>query len=119
MIAKALADTRKEVLLHPGIETEIQVARKMSMAFGKPLGKLPKAMINEIFAYGWEKTNEGRDQILGDFCDLLLLDYDELNDPLSLEDWEFISDVISEYGTVIDMDLVEYVMMRVVEHKAL
>jgi len=76
-------------------------------------------MVNEIFAYGWEKTSEGRNEILCDFCDLLLLDYDELSDPLTQEDWEFISDVISEYSTVLDMELVEYVMMRVVEHKAL
>ena len=119
MIAKAIADGKKEIALYPGLDTEIKVARRVSEIFAKPLNRLPRPLVNEIFAFAWPRTLESNPDILGDFCDLFLRDYDEVTDPLELQDWEFVSDLVNEYGTVLEIDLIEYIMMRVLEHKAL
>lgn len=58
-------------------------------------------------------------QRLADLVDLLWMEYDGDADPLERQDWEVVRDVVDEYAPELEMDLVQYVMERVVEHRAL
>ncbi len=51
--------------------------------------------------------------------DLFWMQYDDEADPLSREDWSVLRDLIDEHAQELELSLVQYVMERVVSHKAL
>lgn len=58
-------------------------------------------------------------QTLADIVDLLWMQYDDAADPLETEEWRLLRDLVDQYAAELDMPLIEYVMTRVVDHRAL
>jgi len=94
-------------------------------AFTSSLPGIPAEMGEELFQHFYDRAvPEGspfylameRLTILGDVVDLMFTDYDDEADPLASEDWEAIRDIVSAYAVDLDMDLVNYVMKRIVSH---
>ena len=55
---------------------------------------------------------------LVDVLDLFSMDYDEVKDPLKLDEWITIKDLFSTYAADIDDDLLTYVMQFAIEKGA-
>lgn len=55
---------------------------------------------------------------LVDVLDLLSMDYDEVKDPLKLDEWIAIKDLFSSYAADIDDELLTYVMRLAIEKGA-
>lgn len=85
------------------------------------LRHIPEQMSREIAGHclATRDDDEARIQALADMVDLLHQQYDEQADPLSTADWALLRDCVDEYAHDLDMNLVQYVMERVVSHKAL
>ena len=80
---------------------------------------LPEQMRDEVFQYLVDRYAARGAQFpdffaytdyLGDFIDLLNLDYDEQRDPLFPEDWEYLRDIMSDFAEDLDMGVVSYTM---------
>jgi hypothetical protein len=56
-------------------------------------------------------------QLLAPVIELLGLNYDDEGDPLDSDSWSRLGGIVSDYAHELDMDLVNYVMQRVVEHR--
>lgn len=89
--------------------------------FRAGLRGIPPTMVAELFAYLFEQYEQGTAdrQRLGDVLDLMAMDYDDAADPLAVEDWSVLADLVNEFAGELDMSLVQYIMERVLEHKAL
>lgn len=83
--------------------------------------QVPEQMARDLAAHGSASRPEQDDrlQLLADMVDLLHQQYDEQADPLTTEDWAVLRDVVDEHAVDLDMELVQYVMERVVSHHAL
>jgi hypothetical protein len=85
------------------------------------LSRFSDELVADVFDYA---TGRGGDtaqsaRLIADIIDLLWMQYDDRNDPFSLQDWEYVRDLINENALDLDMDLVQYVMERVVDHNAI
>ena len=119
LIAKAISDAKKEMAIQPGIQTELKAGRRVEQLFSKPFSRLPRPLLNELFAYGWDQVLKGRTDLLGDLSDVLHMDYDDQTDGLGKDDWSFLSDVVNEWAVDLDLELLQYIMSGVMDHKAL
>ena len=86
--------------------------------FQAHLRHLPQPFVGELFAYGIQQVEqESADiSIFGELIDLLWQDYDDRNDPLTAEDWSILRDLVDEHAIDLDMQLVQYIMERIVAH---
>lgn len=81
---------------------------------------IPEEMVQELCSGVLEQTpQEEWAQKLADIVDLLHQQYDEVADPLVEADWRVLRDMIDSYAEDLSLDLIQYVMERVVDHKAL
>lgn len=55
----------------------------------------------------------------GALVDLFGRDYDDEEDPLTEEEWQFIAEVVPDYGLEMEMATLEYVMSHLVERRML
>ena len=85
------------------------------------LNQLPEEMANEVFDYAFQKDSEAGTPAttIADMIDLLWMQYDDQNDPLDENDWRFIRDLTDQFAIELEMTLVQYIMERVVDHKAI
>ena len=108
-------------------QKELQKAKKerpredlyetLEARFLRHLPQLPSELGQELFSHCYRRWEAGAgDFIFGDILDLMQQQYDEDNDPLSEEDWETVRDIVSSYAVELDMQLVTYVMRKVVDH---
>ncbi|MFP4566695.1 MAG: hypothetical protein ACLFNX_09355 [Spirochaetaceae bacterium] len=95
-------------------------------AFSASLSFLPEPMRAELFdhfsaKYRAEASSYTVDDalFLGDVIDLFSGAYDDEQDPLDAEDWDFVKDIIDENALELDMDTINYVMKLVVDKGAL
>ncbi|MFW5695568.1 MAG: hypothetical protein ACOCYB_10400 [Alkalispirochaeta sp.] len=96
-------------------------ARQLEERFVRQLSHLPEEAAAELYAHG-TATRTDRDeqiQVLGDLLDLLHQQYDDETDPLLPEDWVLLREIIDQQADELDMNLIQYVMERVVSHRAL
>lgn len=81
---------------------------------------IPEEMIRELCAGIVEYTPiEEQAQKLADIVDLLHQQYDAVADPLIEADWHLLRDTIDTYAEELPLELIQYVMEQVVEHKSL
>lgn len=79
--------------------------------------RLPDELLEELFQWSWEQAVTGdRPDFMGDIADLFAMQYDEHADPLNREDWQNLSQLTADYDSELDIQLLEYIMMQVVEH---
>lgn len=95
--------------------------KDLETLFLRHLPGLPEGFGGAVFAYVMDSDREAaeKQQLLADLLDLTWMQYDDQADPLSREDWSFLRDLIDEYAPELELDLVQYVMERVVSHHAL
>ncbi|MFW5827376.1 MAG: hypothetical protein ACOCU4_04755 [Alkalispirochaeta sp.] len=96
-------------------------ARELEERFVRQLSHLPAEAAADLFAH-CRATRTDRDeqaQVLGDLLDLMHQQYDDEADPLLPEDWVVLREIIDQHAGELDMTLIQYVMERVVSHRAL
>jgi hypothetical protein len=100
-----------------------EIAEQVRTTFDLSLAGLPADMRADIFAYLIDHFPDRQGEFpelldyttyMGDVIDLLNEEYDEDNDPLYAEDWEFVRDSVSDFAGDLDMKLLNYVMGLVV-----
>ena len=86
---------------------------------------LPAGVVEELLdhftlnlAEGPEDSAFDRCEKLADVIDVLHEQYDSENDPLNIEDWTAIGNVISDHARHLDMVFVTYIMKLAVDHHA-
>jgi hypothetical protein len=98
---------------------------QVDAAFRHSISGMPPEMVEELFQHFYDRAVPEdtpfyiaieRLEVLGDVVDLLNNDYDDEADPFTAADWEAVRDIVSSYAVDLDMNLVNYVMTRVVEH---
>ncbi|MCD6397568.1 MAG: hypothetical protein J7L71_08505 [Spirochaetaceae bacterium] len=127
------------VLLYRGIEKTINnrdidsIAKQEKLAelFIKSGYMLPGNFMEDLFQYYIDQENV-KGQNIGinldqlrelayhfvDIIDLFDMDYDDVKDPLTLEEWITIKDLFSSYAENIDDELLTYVMKFAIEKGA-
>lgn len=90
-------------------------------AFRAGARSIPAGMLGELFSYLFDRYEAGEvtRQAFGDMLDLLAMEYDDQNDPLHSNDWRTLAELVDEYAADMDMKLVQYIMERVLSHRAL
>ena len=89
---------------------------RLEQRFLHYLPGLPKELGQELFAHCYTRWEDNAgDLVFGDVLDLMHMQYDDQNDPLSDEDWEAIREIVSTYAVDLVMHLVTYIMQLVVE----
>jgi len=96
-------------------------ARELEARFAQQLSHLPAEVAADLFAHCTSTRSDGDEQIqaLGDLLDLMHQQYDDDADPLHPEDWVLLREIIDQHAGELDMTLIQYVMERVVSHRAL
>lgn len=90
--------------------------------FQRFLPTLPAGMSDDLYAGVEDRLAsdpEVFEQTLAEMVDLLWMQYDDSVDPIATEEWRLLRELMDEYAVQLDMQLVEYVMERVVNHRAL
>jgi len=127
------------VLLYRGIEKTINnrdidftaKQEKIAELFTKSGYMLPGDFMEDLFQYYTDKEN-AKGQNVGinldqlrelayhfvDIIDLFDMDYDDVKDPLTLEEWITIKDLFSSYAENIDDELLTYIMKFAIEKGA-
>lgn len=115
----AVLKARKELQRNP--ESEPETLGNLQQQFLRTLPRsVPPGLGDELFAWAWPRTlDQNRNDLLGDLCDLFSMDYDEQADPLTPDDWAYISDIVSDFDQDLELSLLQYIMIRVVDHGAL
>ena len=127
------------VLLYRGIEKTINnrdiefIAKQEKIAelFIKSGFMLPGNFMEDLFQYYIDRENaEGQNADINldqlrelayhfvDIIDLFDMDYDDVKDPLTLEEWITIKDLFSSYAENIDDELLTYIMKFAIEKGA-
>jgi len=110
---------RKEFRTAPEGELLAQIRN----AFDLCLASIPAVMRDDIFEYLVGRFADRKSRYadllmytdyMGDFIDLLNVDYDEHQDPIFADDWDYLREVVTEFAGDLDMDLVNYAMELVV-----
>jgi hypothetical protein len=96
-------------------------ARDLEERFTRQLSPLPAEAAAELFSHCTTTRTDVDEQVqvLGDIIDLLHQQYDDAADPLLPEDWILLREIIDQHADELDMALIQYVMERVVSHRAL
>ncbi len=124
-------------ILYRGIEKIINSRDKACLAptigalFIKSGFMLPRDLMEDLYQY---YVDSGRDRSrpvptdsdslrefayhLVDVIDLFDMDYDNIKDPIKLDEWVTIKDLFSTYAEDIDDDLLTYVMQFAIEKGA-
>ncbi|SIQ27155.1 hypothetical protein SAMN05920897_10676 [Alkalispirochaeta americana] len=94
---------------------------QLEALFSRFLGAAPRELSQDLLAHVLEhaKDRDEAQQKLADLVDLFWLQYDDAADPLDFSDWEVLRDGINSWAQDLDIELVQYVMERVLSHKAL
>lgn len=89
--------------------------------FVKQVSPIPAEMARDVYVHVAQTTADGETPVqhLADLVDLFHVQYDDQNDPLPATDWPVVRDLVDQYAGDLDMELVQYVMERVVGHKAI
>ena len=119
VLAKILDDITHTMEKDNLSEPAQQDRNHLESLFLKSVRSIPKGMAFELFEYGWQSFLQGNKDILPECCDVILMEYDTEAAILKTDDWSFFSDVVNEYATQLDMELVQYIMRFVVENDAL
>ena len=107
------------------VEEQVDLVRG---AFTSMLAGLPGGMAEDVYESISEKL-QGRMEpdavyldaakYLSDVADLFALQYDDKADPIVAEDWGLIGEIVNDFALDLEMELVNYVMSRVVDHHGL
>ncbi|MFO8065031.1 MAG: hypothetical protein R6V29_10445 [Spirochaetia bacterium] len=105
-----------------GADDQQRVLDDVRSAFDASLPYLPEVMRAELFDFFSQKYRADAERytvddavFLGEVIDLFTSEYNEEADPFDTEDWEFVKDIIDENALELDMELINYVMKRIVE----
>ncbi|MDC7239792.1 MAG: hypothetical protein PQJ50_05465, partial [Spirochaetales bacterium] len=77
----------------------------------------PEDLSRDVFDFVLDGRELGDDEIikLSDMVDLFRMDYNSDFNRLGLEDWRYLKDLVNNWALDMDMDIVTYVMQRVVD----
>lgn len=94
---------------------------ELEQLFRQSASHLPRGLTFDLFMHGIQsrETPDEQRQTLGDLLDLVWLQYDDTADPLDENDWSAVRDIVDQYAMDLDMNLVQYVMERVMSHNAI
>ncbi|POQ99069.1 hypothetical protein AU468_10650 [Alkalispirochaeta sphaeroplastigenens] len=116
---KFLTQCRKvplQAFLSAGTEQD-----QLESLFARFLGAVPRELARDLLDHTLETagTRDEAQQKLADLVDLFWLQYDDAADPLTFPDWELLRETVNTWAQELDIDLVQYIMERVLTHKAL
>jgi len=98
---------------------------QINETFLKSVKGVPEDLLADLFQQIFlesppqKDTLEDRIEIIPDLIDLFYENLDDRRDPFKKEQWHIIGEVVSEFAMDLDESLLNYIMMRVVEHRAL
>jgi len=116
--------TVRSILNSPSLTLEKKI-EQLSDTFLQSVAGVPEDLLEELFQQFFIENPPGeadlhdRAEIIPDLVDLLYENLDDRRDPFDREQWHTIGEVVSEFGIELDESLLNYIMMRVVEHRAL
>jgi len=116
--------TVRSIVNSPSLTSEAKIDQ-LNDTFIRSVSGVPQALLEELFQQFFPDvpTNAAgladRAEILPDLVDLLYENLDDRRDPFNREQWRAIGEIIAEFGAELDETLLNYVMTRVVEHRAL
>lgn len=93
-------------------------------AFDAAIGKVPDELARGIFLHfldSYNKSGQPESEFvtaayrLGAFIDLFWMEYDDSEDTLTEDDWEFLRESVNEAAGDLDLKLLTYVMQKIVE----
>lgn len=103
-----------------------QVEARLRDAFGRALRGIPVELVEELFDFSFDRVKDYKGAELveaflhtGALVDLFGREYDDESDPLSEEEWQFIAEVVPDYGLELDMATLQYVMSHLVDRRML
>ena len=108
---------RKKRAENPDIDIQTELRR----AFFASIAELPDSLVHDLFDYFYEKSMKRAEDILdvskeiADVIDLFDFAYDEGVETLTMEDWEYIKEAVSDAALDMPEDLLTYVMALVVD----
>lgn len=115
-MTRAILEALKNIELNTQKLEEARAFARRTFDKSLPRG-IPAALAGDLFDWVWdEAANQKRPELAGDILDLFAMDYDELGKPLTKEDWDTVNDLVSPYDQDLDMDLLQYLMVQVVEN---
>ncbi len=86
---------------------------------------VPRDLARDLFAALTDTPVQSAEEIetliqtLADMVDLFAQQYDDNADPFGTREWEILRDLVDSYAQELDVEVIQYVMERVVSHKAL
>ncbi|MDC7233281.1 MAG: hypothetical protein PQJ58_08610 [Spirochaetales bacterium] len=97
-------------------ESSPELLEQIKELFGRSLGQ-PEELALDIFDYimAGGDLEDSHVTRLSDMIDLFQMDYDEGFNSLETEDWSYLKDLVNGWALEMDMDVVTYVMQRVVD----
>lgn len=106
----------------PELSAEERIERLRGFFFTS-MREQPESLCYDLFDHWSEEAEsspewepfERLSERLANIVDLFQLDYDETNDPLEPEDWDFIRDAVSESAGEMDVKTITYIMQHVVD----
>lgn len=112
-----------------------QVEGRLRDAFARALSGVPVELAEELFDFSLDRirgpNREGESGAVsgpdvveeflrtGALVDLFGRDYDTEEDPLTEQEWQFVAEVVPDYGLEMEMATLEYVMSHLVERRML
>ena len=111
--------------IHSSTLSVEEKSERLKRDFLRSVGGVPEEFLEEMFAlFFMEDVRNDTDLIhrseqLPELVGLLNENFDDRRDPFSREQWHLIGEVISEFGSELDESLLNYVMTRVVDRRAL
>ncbi|MDY7027744.1 MAG: hypothetical protein SVR04_05565 [Spirochaetota bacterium] len=116
--------TVRSIINSPSLTLDTKI-EQLNDTFLQSVDGVPGEMLEELFQQLFIENPPGeaelndRAEIIPDLVDLLYGSLDDRRDPFDREQWHTIGEVVSEFGIELDESLLNYIMMRVVEHRAL
>ncbi len=116
--------TVRSILNSPALTLETKI-EQLNGIFLQSVAGVPEELLEELFQQFFlenppeEAELNARAAILPDLVDLLYENLDDRRDPFDREQWHTIGELVSEFGIELNESLLNYVMTRVVEHRAL
>lgn len=116
--------TVRSILNSPSLTLEKKI-EQLNGTFLQSVTGVPEDLLEELFQQFFIENPPGeadlndRAEMIPDLVDLLYENLDDRRDPFDREQWHTIGEVVSEFGMELDESLLNYIMMRVVEHRAL
>ncbi len=116
MNANEFERSSKHIRKKYNYENSPELMADLSELFVKYMDQ-PEDLSLDVFDYvlNGRELEDGHIIKLSDMVDLFRMDYNDEFNHLELEDWRYLKELVNGWALEMDMDIVTYVMQRVVD----